>query len=107
MITLGWKLTMKTLGFIKVVLLPLMILGSIMGSSIASPTGTQERPISEENTSPRTESPNRVRVREELDRSPTGNDITEVLRNLSRILAEMADVLSEEKSSPSTRPSEK
>ena len=29
---------MKTLGFTKVLLLPLMISGSIMGSSIASPT---------------------------------------------------------------------
>ena len=29
---------MKTLGFMKVVLLPLMISGTIMGSSIASPT---------------------------------------------------------------------
>ena len=96
---------MKTLGFKKVVLLPLMISGTIMGSSIASPIPPLRGPTSEESTSCRRE--NREEQREELQVSQTGNDTTEALRILSRILAEMARILSEEKSSPSTQPLDK
>ena len=96
---------MKTLGFTKVVLLPLMISGTIMGSSIASPIPSHRSPTSEESTSCRRE--NRKEQSVELQASQTGNDTTEALRILSRILAEMARILSEEKSSPSTQPSEK
>ena len=96
---------MKILGFTKVVLLPLMISGTIMGSSIASPIPPLRGPISEESTSCRRENPEEQR--EELQVSQTGNDTTEALRILSRILAEMARILSEEKSSPSTQPLEK
>ena len=46
---------MKTLGFTKAILLPLMISGTIMGSSIASPTPTLRSPTSEESTSCRKE----------------------------------------------------
>ena len=46
---------MKTLGFTKAILLPLMISGTIMGSSIASPTPSMGNPISAENTSCRRE----------------------------------------------------
>tara|TARA_R100001015_G_C4608646_1_gene163865 strand:+ start:716 stop:976 length:261 start_codon:yes stop_codon:yes gene_type:complete len=86
---------MKTLGFMKVILLPLMISGTIMGSSIASqipPTGS---PTSEENTSCRRE--NREEAKERLRRSQTGNDTLEALRNLNRILNALVEVLSEEK----------
>ena len=48
---------MKTLGYMKVVLLPLMISGTIMGSSIASPTPPLRNPTSEESTSCRRENP--------------------------------------------------
>ena len=96
---------MRTLGFTKVLLLPLMILATTMGSSIASPIPPLRGPTSEESTSCRRE--NREEQREELQVSQTGNDTTEALRILSRILAEMARILSEEKSSPSTQPLEK
>ena len=96
---------MKILGFTKVVLLPLMISGTIMGSSIASPIPPLRGPTSEESTSCRSE--NREDRREESQVNQTGNDTTEALRILSRILAEMARILSEEKSSPSTQPLDK
>ena len=87
---------MKTLGFTKVLLLPLMISGTIMGSSIASQIPPAASPTSEESTSCRRENPEEQR--EELQVSQTGNDTTEALRILSRILEEMARILSEEKS---------
>ena len=96
---------MKTLGFTKVVLLPLMISGTIMGSSIASQIPPAASPTSEESTSCRRENPEDQR--EELQVSQTGRSTTEALRILSRILEEMAEILSEEKSSPSIQPSDK
>ena len=48
MIFIGWKLIMKTLGFMKVLLLPLMILATTMDSSIASPTPPLRNPTSKE-----------------------------------------------------------
>ena len=96
---------MKTLGYMKVVLLPLMILGSIMGSSIASPIPPLRNPTSEESTFTRRENPEEER--EESQASQTGNDITESLTNLNKILEALVEVLSEEKSSPSTQPLEK
>jgi len=96
---------MKTLGFTKVVLLPLMISGTIMGSSIASQIPPAASRTSEESTSCRRES--QEEQREELQVSQTGRSTTEALRILSRILAEMARILSEEKSYPSTQPLEK
>ena len=87
---------MKTLGFTKVLLLPLMISGTIMGSSIASQIPPAASPTSEESTSCRRENPEEQR--EELQVSQTGNDTTEALRILSRILEEMAKILSEERS---------
>ena len=96
---------MKTLGFTKVVLLPLMISGIITGSSIASPIPPMRNPTSEESTSCKRENPEEPR--EESQVNQTGNDTTEALRNLSKILEEMARILSEEKSSVSTQPLEK
>ena len=96
---------MKTLGYMKVALLPLMISVTIMGSAIASPIPPMASPTSEESTSCRRENQKEQSV--ELQASQTGNDTTEALRILSRILSEMARILSEEKSSPSTQPSEK
>ena len=61
---------MKTLGFTKVVLLPLMISGTIMGSSIASPIPPHRSPTSEESTSCRRE--NRKEQSVELQASQTG-----------------------------------
>ena len=98
-------LTMKTLGYMKVALLPLMILGITMDSSIASQTPLQDKSILEESTSCRSENPKAQSV--ELQASQTGRSTTEALRILSKILEEMARILSEEKSSPSIQPSEK
>ena len=105
MIFIGWKLIMKTLGFMKVLLLPLMILATTMGSSIASPIPPLRNPTSEESTFTRRENPEEER--EESQASQTGNDTTEVLTNLNEILEKLVELLSEEKSSPSTQPSEK
>ena len=96
---------MKTLGFIKVVLLPLTISGIIMGSSIASPTPTLRGPTSEESTSCRKE--NQEEQNEELQANQIGKSTTEVLKSLNRILEVMAEIISEERSSHSTPPSEK
>ena len=96
---------MKTLGFTKVVLLPLMISGIITGSSIASPIPPMRNPTSEESTSCRRE--NQKVESEELQASQTGNDTLEVLTNLNRILSALVEVLSEEKSSVSIKPLEK
>ena len=105
MIFIGWKLIMKTLGFMKVLLLPLMILGTTMGSSIASPIPPLRNPTSEESTFTRRENPEEERGGSQA--SQTGNDTTEVLTNLNEILEKLVELLSEEKSSPSTQPSEK
>jgi len=105
MIFIGWKLIMKTLGFMKVLLLPLMISGTIMGSSIASPIPPRRNPTSEESTFTRRENPEEVR--EESQASQTGNDIMEALTILNEILEKLEKILSEEKSSPSTQPLEK
>ena len=96
---------MKTLGFTKVLLLPLMILATTMDSSIASPTPTVVNPISEESTLFKKENPEEQK--EKLPPSPTGSDITEVLKSLNQTLEEMARILSRGKFSPSTQPSEK
>ena len=87
---------MKTLGYMKVSLLPLMILGTTMGSSIASQIPPAASRTSEESTSCRRENPEEQR--EESQVSQTGNDTTEALRILSRILEEVAKILSEERS---------
>ena len=105
MIFIGWKLIMKTLGFTKVMLLPLMILVTTMGSSIASQIPPAGSPTLEESTSCRRE--NQEEQNEELQVSQTGRSTTEALRILSRILEEMAEILSEEKSSVSTQPLDK
>ena len=105
MIFIGWKLIMKTLGFMKVLLLPLMILGTTMDSSIASPIPPLRSPTSEGSISTRRGNPEEER--EESQASQTGNDITEALTNLNKILEALVEVLSEEKSSPSTQPLEK
>ena len=99
------KLIMKTLGYMKVVLLPLMISGTIMGSSIASPTPPLRNPTSEESTSCRRENPEGQSA--ELQASQTGRDIMEVLTNLNETLKRMVEIISEEKSYPSTQPLEK
>ena len=104
MIFIGWKLIMKTLGFTKVILLPLMILATTMGSSIASPIPPLRNPTSEESTFGRRGSPEEEN--EESQVNQTGSDITEVLTNLNKTLEEMARILSKEKSSPSTEPLE-
>ena len=105
MIFIGWKLIMKTLGFTKVLLLPLMILATTMDSSIASPTPPLRNPTSEESIFTRRENPEEERGGSQA--SQTGNDTTEALTNLNEILEKLVELLSEEKSSPSTQPSEK
>ena len=96
---------MKTLGYMKVALLPLMILGTTMGSSIALQIPPAASPTLEESTSCRRES--QREEREESPQSQTGSDITEVLTNLNKTLEEMARILLKEKSSPSTELLEK
>ena len=96
---------MKTLGYTKVFLLPLMIFVTTMGSSIASQIPPAASPTLEESTSCRRE--NQEEQNEELQASQTGRSTTEALRILSRILEEMAEILSEEKSSVSTQPLDK
>ena len=96
---------MKTLGYMKVALLPLMILGTTMGSSIASQIPPAASPTLDESTSCRRG--NQEEEREESPQSQTGNDITEVLTNLNKTLEEMARILLKEKSSHSTELLEK
>ena len=103
---LTWKLIMKILGYMRVVLLPLMILATTMGSSIASPTGTQDRSTLEESTSLRKGSPEQV-IKEELPQSQTGRSTTEVLRSLNKILNLLEKKILEERSSQSTEPLER
>ena len=100
-----WILIMKTLGYMKVALLPLMILGTTMGSSIASQIPPTASPTLEESTSCRRE--NQEEEREGSQASQTGNDTMEALTNLNETLKRMAEILSKEKSSPSIQPSEK
>ena len=100
-----WILIMKILGYMKVALLPLMILGTTMGSSIASQIPPAASPTLEESTSCRRES--QEEESEESQANQTGNDILEALKNLNRILEEWEKRISEEKSSPSTEPLER
>ena len=100
-----WILIMKTLGYMKVALLPLMILGTTMGSSIALPIPPAASPTLEESTSCRRENPEEES--EESQANQTGSDILEALTNLNRILEEWEKRISEEKSSPSTKPLER
>ena len=100
-----WILIMKILGYMKVALLPLMILVITMGSSIASPTPTVVSPTSGGSTSYRSENPRGEK--EKLPQSQTGSDIMEALKILNEILEKLEKTLSEEKSSPSTQPLEK
>ena len=96
---------MKTLRSMKVVLLPLMILATTMGSSIASQMPPRDRNILEENISCRSE--NQKEEREGSQVSPTGRSITEALTNLNETLKRMEEILSKEKSSLSTQLLEK
>ena len=90
-----WILIMKTLGYMKVALLPLMILGTTMGSSIASQIPPAASRTLEESTSCRRESPKVEREGSQV--SQTGNDTTEVLTNLNKTLERLVQLLSEEK----------
>ena len=89
-----WQ-SIPTLGFTKVASLILMTSVTTMGSSIASPIPPHRSPTSEESTSCRRE--NRKEQSVELQASQTGRSTTEALMILSRILEEMARILSEEK----------
>ena len=96
---------MKILGYMKVALLPLMILGTTMGSSIASQIPPAASPTLEESTSCRRENPDEESEESQLNQ--TGNDILEALKNLNRILEDWERRSLQEKSSPSTEPLEK
>ena len=87
---------MKTLGFTKAILLPLMILGTIMGSSIASPTPSMGNPISVESTSCRSE--NQKEQSEESQVNQTGRSTMEALTNLNKTLEKLVEIISKEKS---------
>ena len=105
MIFIGWKLIMKTLGFTKVILLPLMILGTTMGSSIASQIPPTASPTLEESTSCRRE--NQEEQNEESQVNQIGRDIMGALMILNETLERLEKNLSEERSSVSTQPLEK
>jgi len=94
-----WQ-SIQTRGFIKVASLILMTSVTTMGSSIASPIPPAASPTLEESTSCRSENQKEESV--ELQASQTGSNITEVLTNLNETLKRMAEILSDEKSSPST-----
>ena len=96
---------MKTLGFTKVFLLPLMILVTTMGSSIASQIPPAASPTLEESTSCRKE--NQEEQNEESRVNQIGRDIMEALMILNETLERLEKNLSEEKSSPSTQPLDK
>ena len=96
---------MKTLGFTKVLLLPLMILVTTMGSSIASQIPPLRNPTSEESTSCRRES--QEEQNEESQVNQIGRDIMEALMTLNETLERLEETISEEKSSPSTKPWER
>ena len=98
-----WQST-QTRGFIKAVFLILMTSAITMGSSIASPIPPLANPTSAESTSCRSENQKEESV--ELQASQTGSSITEVLTSLNETLEEMARILSDGRSSPSTQPSE-
>ena len=98
-----WQST-QTRGFLKAVFLILMTSAITMGSSIASPIPPAASPTLEESTSCRSENQKEESV--ELQASQTGSNITEVLTNLNKTLEEMARILSDGRSSPSTQPSE-
>ena len=98
-----WQST-QTRGFIKAVFLILMTSAITMGSSIASQIPPVASPTSEESTSCRSE--NQKEENEESQASRTGSNITEVLTNLNKTLEEMARILSDGRSSPSTQQSE-
>ena len=96
---------MKTLGYMKVALLPLMILGTTMGSSIASQIPPVGSPTLEESTSCRRE--NQEEQNEESRVNQIGRDIMGALMILNEILEKLERTISEEKSSPSTQLLEK
>ena len=96
---------MKTLGFIKVFLLPLMILVTTMGSSIASQIPPAGSPTLEESTSCRRE--NQEEQNEESQVNQIGRDIMGALMILNETLERLEENLSKEKSSVSTQPLEK
>ena len=96
---------MKTLGFTKVMLLPLMILVTTMGSSIASQIPPVGSPTLEESTSCRRE--NQEEQNEESQVNQIGRDIMGALMILNETLERLEKNLSEERSSVSTQPLEK
>ena len=98
-----WQ-SIPTLGFTKVASLILMTSVTTMGSSIASPIPPTASPTLEESTSCRSENQKEESV--ELQVSQTGSNITEVLTSLNETLRRMAEILSDEKSSPSIQPLE-
>ena len=96
---------MKTLGFTKVMLLPLMILVTTMGSSIASQIPPAASPTLEESTSCRRE--NQEEQNEESQVNQIGRDIMGALMILNETLERLEENLSKERSSVSTQPLEK
>ena len=96
---------MKTLGFTKAILLPLMISGTIMGSSIASQIPPAASRTSEESTSCKRE--NQEEQNEESQVNQIGRDIMGALMILNETLERLEENLSKERSSVSTQPLEK
>ena len=96
---------MKILGYMRVVLLPLMILATTMDSSIASQIPPTASPTLEENTSCRRE--NQEEESEESQLNQTGNDILEALKNLKQIEDYLGTNVSRERSYRSNPPQAK
>ena len=96
---------MKTLGYTKVFLLPLMIFVTTMGSSIAPQIPPAASPTLEESTSCRRE--NQEEQNEESQVNQIGRDIMGALMILNETLERLEENLSKERSSVSTQPLEK
>ena len=92
---------MKTLGYMKVVLLPLMILATTTGSSPASQIPNKLN-ISEENASCKKEN-----LKEVVTSESDWKRYYESSDDLKRDIKKLEKTLSEEKFSPSTQPLEK
>ena len=96
---------MKIPGYIKVNLSLLTILAISSVSSTALQISSRASNISDANISGKKENPKEEN--EELHQSLTGKSTMEVLTILNEILEKLEKTLSEEKSSPSTKPLEK
>ena len=97
----AWQLTMKTLGYMKVILLTSDDIGDYYGFVYRITNTTNGKQYIGRKYF--TQKENQKEENEKLHQSQTGNDTTEALKNLNEILEKLVELLSDEKSSPSTQ----